>query len=277
MVSPRIKNLNVRIISALVVVGILAATYLFFDLSGIVVLTMILEVFVIREGLRLISWAPLSFKFKIVFGLIIYLLFTLILFIEPYRFHILVGAVTLGLAFSIQLKSGNDIKNLQHLQTSALLAFIYLALFPALLIDLLFKYQGLLWFLSLLIMVFAGDIGAYAFGITLGKHHVLPLISPKKTWEGAFGGFLATILSALSIHMVVGLKIPLFGWLFMSAIISIVAQSGDFFESLLKRIADVKDSGTMMPGHGGILDRIDGLLFAAPIMSIALTFFDHWI
>ncbi len=277
MASAKLKNLGVRTVSALSAVGILAAIYLFFELTGLVVLAMILEVVVIKEGLNLINWKPLSNRFKLYFGIATYILFLLILFIEPYRFHILVSAITMGLALSIQLKVGDSLQTLQNIQSRALMILLYVTLFPALLIDLLFKYQGSLWFLSLLVMVFAGDIGAYAFGITMGKRHVLPLISPKKTWAGALGGFLATVLSAVIIHKIAGLRIPMFGWLTMASLVSVVAQSGDFFESLLKRVADVKDSGTIMPGHGGILDRIDGLLFAAPIMSVALTFFDRWI
>jgi phosphatidate cytidylyltransferase len=277
MTSAKLKNLGVRTVSAISAVGILAGIYLFFGLTGIVVLGILLEMVVIKEGLNLIDWAPLGAKFKVCFGLAIYILFLLLLFVEPHRFHILVSFITLGLALSIHIPVGDSLKILQGLQGRALLVTLYLTLFPALLIDLLFKYQGSLWFLSLMVMVFAGDIGAYAFGITMGKSHVLPVISPKKTWAGAVGGFVATVLSAYIVHLIAGLKIPLFGWLFMASLISLVAQSGDFFESLLKRVADVKDSGTIMPGHGGILDRIDGLLFAAPIMSAALTLFDRWI
>ena len=277
MTSEKIKNLAVRTVSALLVVGILVSMYLVFDIMGIVILSLLAEILVIREGLKLLDWSPYSRTFKTLFGVGIYGLFLLLLFIEPYRFQILALALTLGLALSIQLKVDNNLQALQNLQGRALLAVLYLTLFPALLVDLLFKYQGGVWFLSLMIMVFAGDIGAYALGITMGKHHVLPSISPKKTWEGAIGGFLATVLSAFLIHKGAELTIPLVGWLIMAGMISFVAQSGDFFESLLKRVADVKDSGAIMPGHGGILDRIDGLLFAAPIMSVALTFFDRWI
>lgn len=277
MTSEKMMNLAVRVVSALAAVGILVASYLFFGISGIVVICVLLEALVIKEGLNLINWAPLSKTFKVLFGVFIYGLFLMILFVEPYRFQILLLALTVGLALSIQLRSGESLETLQNLQGRALLVTIYLAVFPALLIDLLFKYQGGLWFLSLLLMVFAGDVGAYGFGMTMGKRHVLPSISPKKTWEGAIGGFLATVLCAYVIHQLSELNIPLAAWLAMASVISVVAQSGDFFESLLKRVANVKDSGTIMPGHGGILDRIDGLLFAAPIMSIAISFFDRWI
>jgi phosphatidate cytidylyltransferase len=271
------KNLAVRVVSALSAVGILIATFLFFGISGIVIACLLLQILVIREGLNLINWSPLSKDFKHYLGVFIYGLFLMILFVEPYRFHILILALTVGLALSVQWRAGESLETLQNLQGRALLVTVYLAVFPALLIDLLFKYQGGLWFLSLLMMVFAGDVGAYAFGVTMGKRHVLPTISPKKTWEGAIGGFLSTLLCAFVIHQSSSIGIPLAAWLAMASLISVVAQSGDFFESLLKRVANVKDSGAIMPGHGGVLDRIDGLLFAAPIMSIAISLFDRWI
>ncbi len=278
MTSDRAKNLSLRVISALAAVGLLVGTYLLFELAGIIILAMALEVIVIKEGLNLINWAPLTNRFKIVVGIIFYILFLLFLFWEPYRFQVLTLSLVLGLALSVQLNvSKESLQVLQNTQSRMIVAMVYLSFFPALLVSLLLMYQGIVWFGALLIMVFAGDIGAYSFGITLGKRHMLPQISPKKTWEGAFGGFLATLLSAFIIHAALDLKIPLLGWLFMASLISLSAQSGDFFESLLKRVVNVKDSGKIMPGHGGILDRIDGLLFAAPIMSVSLTYFDRWI
>jgi phosphatidate cytidylyltransferase len=224
------------------------------------------------------DWASTNRKSKFFYGIFFYIIFLLILFGEPYRLQILIFAIIFCLSLSIHLKVQDfSLKTLQNTQGGLLVGMIYLSFFPALLVDILFKYQGAVWFLSLLVMVFAGDIGAYSFGITMGKRHVLPQISPKKTWEGAIGGFLATLLSAVVLHQVLSLKIPMLGWLFMAGLISISAQTGDFFESLLKRVINVKDSGKIMPGHGGLLDRIDGLLFAAPIMSVSLNFFDRWI
>lgn len=277
MISDKLKNLGVRTLSALVAVVILVGVYWLFEMAGMVILSLGLELLVIREGLRLFDWNPLQRKFQILLGVGIYCLFLSILFIEPYRFQIMMMAMILGIAISLQLRVGDSLDTLQSIQSKALLALMYLALFPALLVDLLFKYQGDFWFMSLLVMVFSGDVGAYLTGVTMGKHHLLPAISPKKTWEGAAGGFVATVFSAYLLHQFADLRIPMVGWLAMAGLISLVAQSGDFFESLLKRIAHVKDSGAIMPGHGGILDRIDGLLFAAPIMSCALSLFDPWI
>ncbi len=278
MNSEKIKNLGIRTASALIAAALMGLTYLFFELAGIVILAMILEILVIKEGLNLMDWASVNKKVKFFYGFFFYLIFLLILFGEAYRLQILTFAIVFCLALSIHLKVQDfSLKTLQNAQGGLLVGMIYLSFFPALLVDLLFKYQGAVWFMSLLVMVFAGDIGAYSFGITMGKRHVLPQISPKKTWEGAIGGFLATLLSALILHWILELRIPLFGWLCMAGLISISAQTGDFFESLLKRVINVKDSGKIMPGHGGLLDRIDGVLFAAPIMSVSLSYFNRWI
>lgn len=278
MTSSRAKNLGVRTLSALAAVALLGLTYLFFELAGIIILAMILEVVVIKEGLNLMEWVSSNNKNKWFYGIFFYLVFLLILFGEPYRLQVLVLSIVFCLSLSIHLKVQDfSLKTLQNTQGGLLVGMIYLSLFPAMLVDILFKYQGAVWFMSLLVMVFAGDIGAYSFGITLGKRHVLPQISPKKTWEGAIGGFIATLVSALVLHEVLALKIPVIGWLMMAGLISVSAQTGDFFESLLKRVINVKDSGKIMPGHGGLLDRIDGLLFAAPIMSVSLSYFDRWI
>jgi phosphatidate cytidylyltransferase len=116
------------------------------------------------------------------------------------------------------------------------------------------------------ILTFAHDIGAYFVGKLFGKHKLLPSISPKKTWEGFFGGTLSVflVLQLLLIfyhrnHTIA----PLF---FFSLILSITATMGDLFESWLKRKACIKDSGTLLPGHGGLLDRFDSILFVTVLI-----------
>ncbi|MBM4355241.1 MAG: hypothetical protein FJ109_15895 [Deltaproteobacteria bacterium] len=126
------------------------------------------------------------------------------------------------------------------------------------------------WGRSGLIMLFAvvwlGDSGAYFGGKLLGRHKLHPLVSPKKTLEGSFFGLLASVGGAFLIHHVCGspLSVPML----LAAGIGggMAEQVGDLCESVLKRSAGVKDSGALLPGHGGMLDRIDGLLFAAPVV-----------
>lgn len=122
-----------------------------------------------------------------------------------------------------------------------------------------------------LLMVWGYDAGAYFIGSLLGRHKAFPNVSPNKTWEGIIGGLLVAIaggviaaqLSSAWQELIAG---PGFGWLvLLAAFVSGAAQLGDVFASKLKRAAGVKDSGFFLPGHGGFLDRIDGLLFALPV------------
>jgi len=125
--------------------------------------------------------------------------------------------------------------------------------------------------LAFLIMLWASDTGAYLFGITLGKNRLFERHSPKKSWEGFAGGLLCSLLSGfiLSIYFT---ELPLFHWLIVSVIIVSSGTLGDLSESMLKRSLSTKDSGSFLPGHGGLLDRFDGLLLAAPLVFVYLTF-----
>ncbi len=125
--------------------------------------------------------------------------------------------------------------------------------------------------LSFLLMLWANDTGAYIFGLNFGKTKLFERHSPKKTWEGFFGGILATLVVAflLSLFLREYSFLTLSG---MALIISIVGTAGDLVESMLKRSLNVKDSGNLLPGHGGLLDRFDGLLLSAPLVYIYLSF-----
>jgi phosphatidate cytidylyltransferase len=142
---------------------------------------------------------------------------------------------------------------------------VYIPLLLSYLIRLRNHPAGVEWVFFLLCLVFAGDIGAYYAGRRLGRTKFCPWVSPKKTVAGALGGLFANLLIggvAKAIFLPsVPWRIALF--LFLSA--GIFGQLGDLFESAMKRAAAVKDSGKILPGHGGLLDRIDALLFAAPV------------
>ncbi|MGQ9371405.1 phosphatidate cytidylyltransferase [Azospirillum sp. A39] len=126
---------------------------------------------------------------------------------------------------------------------------------------------GLGLFLFALLTVWATDIGAYAAGRSIGGPKLAPRISPKKTWAGLAGGILASALAGLAVALAVGAADPLLA-LVVGGCSAVVAQAGDLFESGVKRRFDVKDSGQLIPGHGGLLDRIDGLLVAAPVLAL---------
>ncbi len=127
--------------------------------------------------------------------------------------------------------------------------------------------QGLALFLFAMLAVWATDIGAYAAGRTIGGPKLAPRISPKKTWAGLIGGMLSAALVGWLVALLAGAAMPALA-LVVGALSAVVGQIGDLFESAVKRRYNVKDSGHLIPGHGGILDRIDGLLVAAPVLAV---------
>ncbi len=170
---------------------------------------------------------------------------------------------------------------------AAAFAFTYIALPMGMLVQLRQLWAGAFYLLYLLLVVWAGDILAYFVGKSIGRHLMAPRISPKKTWEGAAASLLASvgvgwlmfahaerISSALLSWGLIARRDGLFGLetpamgpvILLTIVLNIAAQLGDLVESLIKRGADVKDSGALLPGHGGMLDRIDALLFAAPVL-----------
>ena len=119
------------------------------------------------------------------------------------------------------------------------------------------------------IVIWANDTFAYLTGMAIGKNKMFERVSPKKTWEGFAGGLVVSLVFGFFLHRFIH-NINLTPWLVTVALIAISSVIGDFIESLFKRTAGIKDSGKIMPGHGGILDRIDSLLFVAPILYICV-------
>lgn len=129
--------------------------------------------------------------------------------------------------------------------------------------------------LAMFIMIWLNDTGAFVVGSLIGKRRLFERLSPKKSWEGFFGGLVFSIGGGGLIWLWLPTWMPgltLWGSLGLGALVTIMATWGDLFESLLKRTASVKDSGHLIPGHGGIMDRIDSLLFVAPATLIYLTY-----
>lgn len=170
---------------------------------------------------------------------------------------------------------------------AAVFAFTYIALPMGMLVQLRQQWAGAFYLLYLLLVVWAGDIFAYFVGKSIGRHLMSPRISPKKTWEGALASVVASVgvawllfghaerisLALLGAGLIkradgmYGSEVPAMGpVIILTIILNIAAQLGDLVESLIKRGAGVKDSGGLLPGHGGMLDRVDALLFAAPVL-----------
>lgn len=128
---------------------------------------------------------------------------------------------------------------------------------------------GLAWPELLLVCAaaFLSDTAAYYAGSSWGKRHIWPSISPKKTWVGSFAGLAACVTACMFIGAIWG-QAGILSFIALGLVLNVAAQFGDFFESALKRSRNIKDSGTVLPGHGGLLDRIDSLLFVLPVYAL---------
>jgi len=202
--------------------------------------------------------------------------------------------VTVGFAaalapflFLTRAMRGEDLRAAYPAAAASVFAFTYTALPLAMLVQLRQLAAGAFYLLYLLLVVWAGDIFAYFVGKSIGRHLMSPRISPKKTWEGAVASVTASVgVGYLLFHYALPISSTLLRWhlierrdglfgleqpamgpvVLLTIVLNIAAQLGDLVESLIKRGAGVKDSGALLPGHGGMLDRIDALLFAAPVL-----------
>jgi len=125
--------------------------------------------------------------------------------------------------------------------------------------------EGLVLAFWAMALVWATDIGAYAAGRSIGGPKLAPRISPNKTWAGLIGGIVAATVFAFAMHVWAGLPFRL---VMATPVLAMLSQAGDLYESWLKRRAGVKDSGSLLPGHGGVLDRLDGLVPVAPVAAL---------
>jgi len=130
--------------------------------------------------------------------------------------------------------------------------------------------QMVLW---LFFIVWATDIGGYVFGKSIGGPKLAPKLSPKKTWAGLLGGMAFSVAVGVGLQLTFGIVSTMVVLVIASGLLAVWAQAGDLLESGIKRHFGVKDSGELIPGHGGLLDRVDGLVFVAPAMALLVVFF----
>jgi phosphatidate cytidylyltransferase len=262
------NSLITRTVSAIVALLLLGALFYFFETAGLKV-AILLIVFLGGFEINKVLFSDSSIQFhRIVFPVFNILIFSLSCW-KPFMAGLFYSA--LFILFSISaiglFRKDSDLPNLAGIEAKAALGFFYTGLLPSFTFQIIDLPHGISWFGSLLAVVFAGDIGAYLAGSLLGQRKIMPHISPKKTYEGAIGGLLSSLLAGLLCSFWFP-HISATTFCLLSAVTGVVAQFGDYFESLLKRVANVKDSGHLMPGHGGILDRIDGVLFGTPLFLL---------
>jgi phosphatidate cytidylyltransferase len=270
------KNLSSRVISAIIALIVLVVTVYYGRETGVNILIFLTVARGSYEYCRMIfdSTYPSFVK-----GLYITLAASIFLVIAQDSFRGLAGG---ALIFALMLvsvigvllhKQFKSLEQIVSFVTKYVMGLVYTCLIPATVSWTLQTNNGMEWFFCLLIVVFAGDIGAYIFGVNFGKTKIAPDLSPNKSVQGALGGLLFSTLGAVAFSFVVLPNTPFYVFPIVGFFGGFLGQIGDFFESLLKRISGVKDSGSIMPGHGGILDRLDGVLMAAPLFYFAATHF----
>ncbi|MBE0639266.1 MAG: phosphatidate cytidylyltransferase [Bacteroidales bacterium] len=270
------NNLVLRTVTgAIYVVAVIGSIFLgstvflllFFFINALVLREFLL---ILEKGLKI----PLNSTHGIICGSILYLLISLSAMQLIDRQFLLLAAALPAILLIIALFG----KTTQPLVKIAiiLLAVAYISI-PFSLLNLLFANQSIIsdgfpWILTgLFIVIWVNDSFSYLTGTFIGKHKLFERISPKKTWEGTMGGFVFSIVSGIIFFYFIGL-LELWQWIVMSGLIALFGDFGDLTESMIKRSFNIKDSGSALPGHGGLLDRFDSLLFATPIVVIFLTF-----
>lgn len=144
-------------------------------------------------------------------------------------------------------------------------AYLYVPFLLAHLVMLRLLPDGSSWLLLIMLIVMTNDSAAYYIGSAIGKHRLYPAVSPKKSIEGALGGLLGSLCGTLLAKFTFFNSLSYVDALLAALLVGVTGQLGDLFESLLKRSFGVKDSGTLLPGHGGVLDRLDSIILAAPV------------
>ncbi|MBI5587089.1 MAG: phosphatidate cytidylyltransferase [Deltaproteobacteria bacterium] len=183
----------------------------------------------------------------------------------------LTGAVFIFFFYNMAVTK--DLRDASYDTAFKTLGLLYVAVTLSYAIALRQLDGGQWWIMLLLVIIWSNDTFAYLTGKTVGKTRLCPEISPKKTVEGAVGGLVGGFIAAYLFNRFLSMGLGVCEVVFFSTVIGAVGIIGDLAESLLKRAAGVKDSGTLIPGHGGVLDRIDSLLFALPVFYYSLIWY----
>lgn len=262
------KNLIQRSITGLLFVSVVIGSILihplaFAFISSLIILFGLLEFYKITKNSETYPNKLLG----VVIGLLInFLIIAVSLDYLNVRAVFIIPAILLVVPiFELYKKNTNPLNNI------ALTVFgvLYVAL-PIASLNLL-NHVGQYFLIGFFTLLWSNDTFAYIFGMSLGKHRLFERISPKKSWEGFIGGLLSTILISILLSRFID-DLLLWQWMGMAFIIVIFGTLGDLTESHIKRSLNIKDSGTILPGHGGILDRFDAVLLAAPFVTAYIFF-----
>lgn len=265
---------RIRIISALVAFISVVAIVMFGGYAGIAISSFFICIRILFEFGRMILDGDHYKPARMYFVLLGIVAFTVSILKNDLLLHSFVLSTLLLFVQFLLLAKKEDIPLEELVNKTGLctLGILYAGVCPVY-ISLLAKLSpNLEWFVFTLLVVFAGDTAAYFIGIKYGKTKLFPRISPKKSVEGAIASLFGSVIMGLAIRYFLLPRTDVFYMFLICVLTSVVAQLGDLSESMIKRSFNVKDSGHIMPGHGGLLDRLDGVLFGAPIVYIFAKF-----
>lgn len=262
-----LSNLSQRIITAIIGATIVISAILYNEWT-FWLLFLLISVLTQHEFYKLLKLdqnLPLSIYGTICGVVLNFLTFFIEKEILPFQYYYLIIPL-LSTTFFIKLYKKNDTRPFANLGYT-FLGIIYVAVPFSMINELIISsdtYRPMVM-IGILLLLWGSDSGAYFAGMNFGKKKLFERISPKKTWEGFFGGCLTAILLAILVSNF-SKELTLVNWLFVAIIIVVTGTLGDLVESLFKRSISIKDSGSMIPGHGGFLDRFDGLLLSMPFI-----------
>lgn len=277
--SDKLKNFIIRTLSGLVMLivllsSILASQWSFAALMGVIAIGGMWEFYNLSEKA---GYTPMKLL-GIFLGLVIFCInLSIMLFLDTKTdsagtmlivasLGTLIAVIPLMCICELYRKSSTPIANI----ASSLMGAFYVALPMSLLLVIPMLLGNGVWnpwiVIFYIFIIWANDVFAYLFGITLGRHRLFERISPKKSWEGFFGGMLGAI--AMGYVAATILEVNTIAWMGLALVAALAGVFGDLVESLFKRSVDIKDSGNIIPGHGGWLDRFDALIMSAPFVFI---------
>lgn len=205
------------------------------------------------------------------FGLFIIILLQISLYCPQESIKLIIIAIATIIS-AIWLLFRKNIDNASSSLAWTLAGMLYIGLMISYWGNIMSLVNGRLWIAWIILSITACDVLAFFVGRKWGKHPMASTISPKKTWEGSIGGLLGCVAISIIFGIIFGLPLAHWQLAVLGIIMSLIAQAGDLVESLLKRNAGVKDSGNSLPGHGGILDRIDSYILIGPIIYYVIYF-----